>query len=265
MRRITTQDCFGQNKQLPFCYLCGKALDDGRPTNDDHCPPKRVFHASDRSDYPIILKVHEECNHAWHLSDDLLSLFFDPVSQQGKVLKEKHRNRMDKNKVSCNFRGQDIEGYTNIPLRPFALRLIQCMHAILYKEWLPTNTNCDFLFPFPEIDSKGKLVSEEIYDVSLAMSKRIASSIQANTYDCITAYNNKFKYACCWSTFDSGNPVCVFAFDIMEMAKMAKPIGELPKAVIGSYAMKFPESDHSNATRLELSIKVNDLLYPLVV
>jgi len=263
MPRITTQQEFKVNKKLPFCYLCGEPLDNGLPINDDHCPPKSIFSTLDRANYPIVLKVHEQCNHAWHLTDDMLSLLFDPLSGQGKVEKEKHRSKMEKRKVSLDVQGIEFKGYANLPLRPFAYRMNQCMHAILYKEWLPYNIQRDVMYPFAEANNKGQLISEEICEVSLAMSKRLVSSIKADTFDCVTAYNDTFKYVCCWSTFDNGNPVCIFAFDLMKMAQMAVPFGRLPKAVIGHYAIKPPNTSFSKATKLEMSLTEEDVLYPL--
>ena len=263
MPRIVSQKDFSKHRKLTFCYLCGKPLDGTSPTNDDHCPPKSVFNAIDRSNYPIILKVHKKCNHSWHLSDDMLSRFFDPLSNQGKVNKSKHQKQMEKRKVGIVFQGFEVYGYKDVPLRPFGKRLIQCMHALLYKEWLPTGTICDIMFPFAQANQKGQSVSDEIRDVSLAMSKRIVSSVKAESYDFVTAYKNKFKYVCCWSTFDSGNPICLFAFDIMHMSKMAIPLCVLPKAAIGYYALKPPQAEHSKATKLQLPLTEEDILYPL--
>src|SRR4030042_66378 len=96
MPRIITQKEFDSNKQLSFCYLCGEPLDNGNPTDSDHCPPKSIFNAKDRSDYPIKLEVHKRCNYAWHLTDDMLSLFFDPLSKQGKAMNDKHLYKMKK-------------------------------------------------------------------------------------------------------------------------------------------------------------------------
>ena len=69
MPRIITQKEFAGHKQLGFCYLCGEPLDNGLPLDDDHCPPISFFHATDRTNYPVKLKVHKECNHAQHRND----------------------------------------------------------------------------------------------------------------------------------------------------------------------------------------------------
>ena len=131
MPRITTQQEFKEYKNLLFCYLCGEPLNNGMPVNDDHCPPKAIFNPKDRANYPILLKVHEKCNHEKHLSDEMLSLFFDPLSNQGKVNKDKHQRQMDKRKVYVQLPSSQLSGYTDLPLKSFASRLIQCMHSIL--------------------------------------------------------------------------------------------------------------------------------------
>jgi hypothetical protein len=263
MPRITTQREFAESKQPSFCYLCGEPLDNGDPTNEDHCPPKSIFGISDRSDYPIVLKVHEDCNHQWCLSDDMLVLFFDPLSGQGKVGKERHRSRMEKRKVSVGFEGRVIDGYTNLPLRPFAARVVRCMHAVLYKEWLPPGVaEGHIMFPFAEANRQGELVSAQQSKVSLAMARTIASSVKADTFDYVIAYNRKFKYVCCWSSDECGMPICLWAFDILNMSQMAEPFPGLPKAVIGHYAVSLPRGSHSKATVLSMPLTTGEAEYP---
>ena len=156
MPRITTQKAFAQSKQLSFCYLCGQPLNNGNPINDDHCPPKSIFNSDDRSNYPIILKVHEQCKHDWHVIDDKLSLLFDPLSGQGKIYKEKHRKKMQK--ASVCIQNRMIEGFTGLPLRAFAGRIVRCMYAILYKQWLPQGVQGHIMYPFPEQNQKDQLI-----------------------------------------------------------------------------------------------------------
>jgi hypothetical protein len=263
MPRITTQKEFAQHKQLGFCYLCGEPLDNGYLLDDDHCPPKSIFNVTDRSDYPIKLKVHKQCNHAWHSGDDLLSLFFDPLSEQGKAANEKHRNRMEKHKVSVDLQDHTLVGYTNLPLRPFAARVVRCMHALLYKESFPEGVQGHIMYPFGEANQRGQLISTEMSAISLSMSRRIASSLKAATFDCVIAYNGKFKYVCCWSIYDSGKPICLYAFDVLNMAQMAYPMAGLPKTVVGHYVMNPPHSDYSKATDLEIPLSVDEVEYPL--
>ena len=263
MRRITTQREFKAQKNLPFCYLCGEPLDNGLPINDDHCPPKSIFNSSDRADYPIILKVHEKCNHEQHLRDEMLSLFFDPLSNQGKAKKDKHQRQMDKRKVHVQFPNSQLVGYTDLPLMPFASRLVQSMHAILYKQYFPNGViKGEIRFPFGEVSQKGEVLSEKFKEQSLNIAKTIACSIKVDKFDCVIAYNNQFKYVCCWSPFDDIS-VCLFAFDIMNMARMASTITGLPKAVIGHYYMKHPDSDYSVATTIDTSPSMAQIEFPI--
>jgi len=263
MPRITTQQALKANKHIPFCYLCGEPLDNGLPLNDDHCPPKSIFNSKDRTDYPIILKVHQKCNHEKHLSDELLSVFFDPLSNQGKVDKDKHQKKMYKRKVNVQFPRGRLVGYTDLPLMPFASRLAQCMHAILYKEYFPNGViRGEIRFPFAEVSQEGEVLSEKFKEQSLNIAMTIASSIKADKYDCVIAYNKQFKYVCCWSPFDDAS-ACLFAFDIMNMARMASTITGLPKVVIGHYFMKHPDSDYSTATTIDTSPSMAQIEYPL--
>jgi hypothetical protein len=46
---------------LPFCYLCGRTVEDGEATNRDHVPPSAIFAVADRN-FPLILRTHTTCN-----------------------------------------------------------------------------------------------------------------------------------------------------------------------------------------------------------
>lgn len=263
MPRIVTQKEFKASKKPSFCYLCGEPLDNGEPTDDDHCPPKSIFNKKDRANYPIILKAHKKCNHTKHLDDEILAVFFDPLSKQGKVEKDKHRLKMDKRKISVHFPNRHIDAYTDLPFRRFASRIAQGMHAILYEECFPNAIiKGEITYPFTEVSQEGEVISEKHKIQSLDIAMTIARSIKADKFDCVIAYNNQFKYVCCWSPFDDV-PVCLFAFDIMNMAQMASTSTGLPKVVIGHYIMKPPKSSYSKATTLEMPLSLAEIEYPL--
>jgi len=263
MPRITTQQDFKVNKNLPFCYLCGEPLDNGEPTDVDHCPPKSIFSKQDRADYPIVVKVHKKCNHDRHLDDEMLSLLFDPLSKQGKVDEGKHRAKMEKRKVSLNVFDRELDGYTNLPLRPFASRVVQCMHAILYKEYFPNGVvRGEIIYPFAELSQEGEWISARNQKQALDIAQTLGASIKADTFDCIIAYNSKFKYVCCWSPYDDIS-VCLYAFDIMNMSQMAAIPTGLPKVVVGNYRLKHPQSEYSKATSIMIPLSVEQLEYPL--
>ena len=62
MPTLATEHDFKRAYQrLDRCYLCGKPLDDGRPTNRDHAPPRAMFLEADRTS-PLILPSHVACN-----------------------------------------------------------------------------------------------------------------------------------------------------------------------------------------------------------
>ena len=65
--------------------MCGADLNNGKIVNSDHCPPEKLFHPSDRIDYPIKVKVHASCNHKWNEDDEKLSIFFDVLHGGIKV------------------------------------------------------------------------------------------------------------------------------------------------------------------------------------
>lgn len=263
MPRILTQKDFSANKKLDFCYICGNDLDNGEPTDVDHCPPKSIFNPKDRTNYPIILKVHKKCHHEKLPSDEILSVLFDPLSKQGKVTKDKHQKQMEKRKVCVSFPSSQLVGYTDLPLKPFGSRIAQCMHAILYKQYFPNGViKGEIRFPFAEVSQEGEVISEKFKKQSLSIAKTIACSIKADKFDCVIAYNKQFKYVCCWSPYDDVS-VCLFAFDIMNMSQIAITITGLPKVVIGHYFMEHPDSDYSKATTIEMPLSSAEVEYPL--
>ena len=85
MPQIQTQQEFHRLEKPGFCYMCGLALDNGEVVNSDHCPPEKIFHTTDRENYPIKLKVHACCNHRWQEKDEKLSIFFDVLHGNTKA------------------------------------------------------------------------------------------------------------------------------------------------------------------------------------
>lgn len=158
---------------------------------------------------------------------------------------------------------RELEGYTNLPLRRFASRIVQCMHALLYREYFPNRViTGEIIWPFAELSQNGEWISAKHKKEAIDIAQTIGGSIKAGTYDYVRAYNSKFKYVCCWSPYED-TPVCLCAFDIMNMSQMAGIPTGLPKVVVGNYRMKHPESEYSRATSIVIPLSSEELEYPL--
>ena len=152
MPHIHTQSDFQRLSKPNFCYLCGVDIHKDAIVNSDHCPPEKLFHPSDRIDYPIKVKVHASCNHKWHEDDEKLSIFFD-ILHGGKKVNDPEL--LKKLSFLSVVTAQGVyQGITCFPLRPFARRIIRCAHALLYGGYLPRETSNHIHYPIPEIDPK---------------------------------------------------------------------------------------------------------------
>src|SRR6184192_804612 len=127
---IDTQKAMRAVKQLPFCYLCGKALT--APRNNDHVPPSTIFLDCDRN-FPLILPTHVTCNGDRSREDQAIGQLIGVL--HGKDPHGPH-NRL--NVVGGRFedgtQGIAVEG---LELRAIIRRWIRGFHAALYGEFLP--------------------------------------------------------------------------------------------------------------------------------
>ena len=260
MPQITSQKQFQSLGKPEFCYLCGEPLDNGQPLNSDHCPPEKMFAIKDRVNYPIKVKVHAHCNHSWHIEDEKLAIFFDMLHGGEKADNPKHVRKLSLLSISTE---QGIyQGITRFPFKPLVFRVLRCVHAILYSEFLPKNTKNHVHFPIPEVNKEkgNEPIPHEMQ--TYAFSNALCTALKTNSFDCLFAYNGKFKYVCTWSHFDNGPSMCIFAFDIYHLAQFAVQIRDFPKAIIGFYAHPRPPGA-ALGSKLEVENSDEEILYPL--
>lgn len=260
MPHIETQKDFQRLAKPSFCYFCGNPLLSEEKVNSDHCPPEKIFHVSDRTNYPLKIKVHEKCNHNWHLEDDKLAVFFDVLHLGEKSKNEKHIKKLNFTEIVTE---QGIyQGLTNFPLAPLATRIMRCVHSLLYGEFLPKNTIHHIHYPWPELNPRtGEPYHHHLQTYSFANELCIAQ--KTKTYDSVFAYNQKFKYVCTWSKLDNGEDICIFAFDIYKLSVFAVKIEDYPEAVIGFYKKERPENA-SRCSALRVENTDSEILYPIL-
>ncbi|MEK6762867.1 MAG: hypothetical protein AABY96_09150 [Nitrospirota bacterium] len=262
MPQIQTQQEFHRLEKPGFCYMCGLALDNGEVVNSDHCPPEKIFHTTDRENYPIKLKVHACCNHRWQEKDEKLSIFFDVLHGNTKANNPILQQRLSF--VSVITEQGVYKGIADFPIRPLARRIIKCAHAVLYGEYLQAGTLHHIHYPIPEIDpTKGNEPFQNLLQ-TYSFADELCIAQKAGTFDSLIAYNRKFKYVCTWSQLDNGDPICIFAFDIYRLSGFAVKIKDFPSAVIGFYAASKIPVGATICTKLRVESTNDELLYPIL-
>lgn len=262
MPHIANQSQFQKWKKPAFCYLCGEPLQSDADLNDDHCPPEGMFAISDRANYPIKLRVHAKCNHRWHAEDEKMAIFYDVLHGSSKASDPTLHKKLTFLDIE-NDQGT-FQGITNLPIRPLGRRVIQCAHALLYDEFLPTHTINHIHYPIPVVDlSNGNRPAPHLMQ-TYAFANELCIAQKTNTHDSIVAYNRQFRYVCTWSRLDNGAPICIFAFDIYRLSRFAVAIHDFPKAVIGFYSVASPPQSATGCSKIRIENTDDEILYPIL-
>lgn len=262
MPRILNQSQFLQWEKPSFCYFCGEALENGTPVNDDHCPPQGMFAVADRANYPIKLTVHAKCNHQWHIEDEKMAIFYDVLHGGKKASMPALQKKLSFLDIE-NDQGI-FQGITNFPIRPLACRIVQCIHALLYGEYLPAQTINHIHYPIPEVDRSNSNRPAPQKAQTDAFARELCIAQKTMTHDSVVAYNRKFRYVCTWSQLDNGTPVCIFGFDIYHLSRFALELQDYTKAIVGAYrAAKIPDIA-SKCSDIPTAISQDEILYPIL-
>lgn len=220
-----------------------------------------MFAVEDRSNYPVKVTVHKSCNHAWHLQDEKMAIFFD-VLHGAKLASDPDLRRKLAFVDVTNDQGT-YQGLAGFPLKPMTSRIIRCVHALLYGQYLPTPVMSSVHFPWPQADpSNGNRPFPHLMQ-TYQFAQQLCTAQRASTYDSLRAYNGQFRYVCTWTHSDQGIPMCLFAFDIYRLSRFAVRIADFPRAVIGFYSVPTPQGA-SRCSSLRLEHSDDEILYPLI-
>lgn len=229
--RISTQKELRAHGKPAFCYLCGLKLT-GLDEDRDHCPPKGLFFKEDREDFPVILPTHKACNNGWKESDEIVAIVTDALHERRKSSDTGITRKIEAYSVPFN-KGEAI-GVTNVPLLPMAKRVLRGMHALLYRSFLPGGIRETMHVPLPTADiSTGQYIQP--LDQAFAFGLAIRKALLTGSADTLTAYNGDFRYACVWSHLNSGEPFCIFAFDIYAFHCLSPNVENFPRVFVGCY------------------------------
>ena len=194
MVQITTQKALQNNRQLDFCYLCGKPFQPGDDRNRDHVPPKAIFLPEDREAciVPLILPTHTACNQKESGEDELVSQLFSLLHKKPPC-QEQMRLKLIGGRLRSD--GNPIVFTENLNLVGNIWRWVRGFHAVLYGE-IPPRTNRYVVHPpFPAGSREGdQLTRDSILPQQSYVSAEIKKNRVAKNLDILTCYNGKCHY-----------------------------------------------------------------------
>lgn len=234
MPEILSQAAAQEAKRIPFCYLCGqRVFKDHR--NDDHVPPKALFSKDDRAKGPVLkLWTHPECNAQCSAEDErtaqLLSVFLwnDGIDPQRSHLKF-IRNRIDQfgNKLEC-VSGANLDWSI--------IRWIRGFHAALYGEYAPPHLQYAPSLPFAMgtlTEDRAKMRAPQLAHEELV--RTLVINRWSHTTNRIVLYGGKLEYECCWTRYDHGSDMCIWALRIYNWEKLGMPPVGPGRGCVGCY------------------------------
>ncbi len=235
MPQLLTQRDIRPAGQLPFCYLCGLAIDSREERHPDHIPPKAVFAESDR-DFPLKVAAHGACNNRHSLTDEVISQLIAVI--HGKRAAERDRRLLGQTFNVDGFKTPFL-GFTDTNLIGQIFRWVRGFHAALYREFLQDKTRWEIhpSFPHGEIQEDGftinKILDQQYQFVEVIKKNRVAQCL-----DRIVCNNGKMQYECIWYRMDSGDNAkwaCVFALQVYDWSKLADSTPFSKRGCVGLY------------------------------
>jgi len=212
---LRTQQHLRPLQDLPFCYLCGKDLD--QSMTRDHVIASSLIRSDDRSP-PLILPAHGSCNGEWSAPDGQMAELIGhlhgrdphPVrSQLEYVLAQEPRS------------GGEVGGVTGINLERLIIRWVRGFHAALYRRYLPGPELTQFFvsppFPAGTLDAKGNPVFESLQIVHAPICRALQVNRLSHRVDRVEIYNSRCVYECTWDSITQHGlrrPACLFGLKL---------------------------------------------------
>lgn len=228
--------------KLPFCYICGGALDWHQSTRD-HVPPRGCFAQQDRMHTPLVLPTHLECNNGFKVADESL----------GQFLSLLHGKKPKPGAHGVTYTASVIPGLAvnrNVNLYGAIERWVRAFHAALYQQPLPARAKFAIELPI-EVVSADNEGDSEFLDIGRreqrALCERtIAVNRSARTIDRLVGWNGKLQYECVWIPTPL-HSYCVFWINLYGWSHLAKIQLMPPKECVGFYSL-FPTERPPSAT-----------------
>jgi hypothetical protein len=206
---LRTQQAVRPAQQLPFCYLCGEAFQDGDQKNRDHVPPTTIFVEADRT-FPLILPTHYACNHDRHLEDQTIGQLVGILHQQAPDPEQLKMELM----AGIAADGQLYVAAGGFDLRGILRRWVIGFHAALYGAPADAGPNFMTFPPLAEADKDtGKLLP--VHAIVPELVRVIRYNRSLGKVDRVVTRNGKCIYECVWIESDKpGVWFCAYALDL---------------------------------------------------
>lgn len=256
MVALTTQSAVRKVRNLPFCYICGLAFNQGDVTDYDHVPPETAFLAADRN-YPIKLKTHKHaCHEPINLDDEVMGQLIRLIDGQ------QSSGRDDKLKIKgySTETGKTIAVFDGKNLEELIKRWLKGFHAALYRTALPKGSMFAIQTPFPSgVVENGELVVDPILEQHYKFVESIKRNRVVNNLDLIVSNNEKFKYECVWDQLNDKSWICIFAIDLYGWKDLGDINNFQPRGCAGSYRLPTGHAPAGASLATQLEFKLNNL------
>lgn len=233
MPDLIAQRDFRRVRQLSFCYLCGRALEESRANrNRDHTPPDSLFAVEDQ-DFPLILNTHVACNHDQHEMDELTGQLISVL--HGRAVPQRDR-RLKAMVIEGPGLERPIRGI-GIDLKGAIWRWVRGFHSALYGQFLPTDARKYIHAPMPmAFIEAGGIRLEPILPQQHLCVDIVRRNRDAGDLDRLVCRNGKCRFECVWTRLDNGVEMCAFALQIYDWAELGDSVSFPRRGCVGSYS-----------------------------
>jgi hypothetical protein len=259
----TEHDLQRSRRRIDHCYLCGKPLTDGRPTNRDHAPARALFLEVDRTS-PLILPTHVACNGARSDRDEIVGQLFQMLHGR-QLAPERDRRGLEA------VPDQQGRLHAVLPARHLFFsgeidRWVRACHATLYGAVLPrvgVKRNIHPPMPTGIFADDGTVQFDPVLPQVAKFVEVIRRNRLANSLDAITAWNGRFRYECTWAGADTGQWICMWAMRIYNWEQLGETWPTERRGCTGFY---WPPDgkprDATTSTKLDFTVSSHEPLDP---
>jgi hypothetical protein len=208
-----------------FCYLCNGRLNDGRPIDRDHIPPRAMFLEADYGQLPLVLQVHRSCNKAHSAEDEIVGQL--ALALHGpRALPGPDRRGLVVAPNSLTGQPQILLPATHLYFQRVIFGWVRGLHALLYGSYLPNLQRAATHPPTPTSrfledgsSMPGFVMPQETLTVAMVRHNRAAGSV-----DRIVAWNYKLTYECTWTPWSDGPGwLCFWGLRIYDWENLGDP------------------------------------------
>ena len=212
MATLATQTQLRLVRDLPFCYVCGKAFVATDSTDHDHVPAKSCFDLVDRNP-PLKLRTHVQCNNGHTQNDEKLGELI--AIQRHKALDSTTSRQLRVSVITEDSGDPRFAYFNNLDVIGSIRRWVCGFHAALYGEPLDGNWfQVTPPLPYGTIEQNSVRV-EPVLQQHLTFVEVLKSNRSLGRIDSIVTCSGKMRYECVWAEIDDGRGLfCIFGLDI---------------------------------------------------